>query len=299
VPTRPFRDWNYADLHGAGALVGAAFSIVNPVRAWWGEGDEKIYVDDEAFPSTFGTGTEDYFGYAWCSPAKFTHAYHAQPRCDGPGNYGLTAVNRWHILDRVPFERRLRFDMELWHWTADARVTLAVVSYAYMRPGGSSAGEPLATADLAPPDVPPYRAQRVPNALEGEELRLVAWAGIAEAQDIGGTSNDRHLWWRECEPGDVLMLTFSAPRGGRYRVCLRRLLAQDYGVHAIGINGRPVMEALDSYSPELRLAEEFDLGVIELRAGENDLTVRVAGSNPAAAPAYMFGLDYLLLYSVD
>ena len=30
---------------------------------WWGEGDEKFFVDGEGFPSTFGTGSEDYFGY--------------------------------------------------------------------------------------------------------------------------------------------------------------------------------------------------------------------------------------------
>lgn len=32
---------------------------------WWGEGDEKFFVDGEKFPSSFGTGSEDYIGYAW------------------------------------------------------------------------------------------------------------------------------------------------------------------------------------------------------------------------------------------
>ena len=41
---------------------------MNPVEAWWGEGDEKVFVDGEKFPSHFGTGTEDYYGYAWCWP---------------------------------------------------------------------------------------------------------------------------------------------------------------------------------------------------------------------------------------
>jgi hypothetical protein len=38
---------------------------MNPVTIWWGEGDEKIWVDGEAFPSIFGTGTEDYYAYSW------------------------------------------------------------------------------------------------------------------------------------------------------------------------------------------------------------------------------------------
>ena len=75
-------------------------------------------MDGETFPSHFGTGTEDYYGYAWCWPGLFTHAYHAQPRCDGPGNYGRTSVNRFHILDRIPFTKDFKFDMELWHWHA-------------------------------------------------------------------------------------------------------------------------------------------------------------------------------------
>ena len=48
----------------------------------------------------------------------FTHAYHAQPRCDGPGNYGRTSVNRFDIIDRIPFTKDFKFDMELWHWHA-------------------------------------------------------------------------------------------------------------------------------------------------------------------------------------
>src|SRR5262249_25105062 len=54
VPTRPMRDWNYLQATGQGVFVGTAFSIDNPVKAWWGEGDEKIYVDGETFPSHFG-----------------------------------------------------------------------------------------------------------------------------------------------------------------------------------------------------------------------------------------------------
>ena len=79
--TRPFRDWHLARIEGQGQLVGTLLNVENPPgAAWWGEGDEKIYVDGERFPSLFGTGTEDYFGYAWSTPERFAHAYHAQTR---------------------------------------------------------------------------------------------------------------------------------------------------------------------------------------------------------------------------
>ncbi|MCC6144437.1 MAG: DUF2961 domain-containing protein, partial [Candidatus Hydrogenedentes bacterium] len=71
IPTRPRQDWTYLEANGAGRFVGVALHVANPVPDWWGEGDEKIYVDNEPFPSHFGTGTEDYYGYAWCSPELF------------------------------------------------------------------------------------------------------------------------------------------------------------------------------------------------------------------------------------
>lgn len=72
---------------------------------WWGEGDEKFFVDGERFPSTFGTGSEDYIGYAWAAEppfALFDSAYAAQSVMPLDGN-GHTSVLRLQICDNVPF----------------------------------------------------------------------------------------------------------------------------------------------------------------------------------------------------
>ncbi len=52
-------DYPILDVKGSGKFVGCALYIDNPRSRWWGEGDEKIYVDGEEFPSTYGTGSED------------------------------------------------------------------------------------------------------------------------------------------------------------------------------------------------------------------------------------------------
>ncbi|MFH2000779.1 MAG: glycoside hydrolase family 172 protein, partial [Planctomycetota bacterium] len=54
----PCLDFEYPVLKatGTGKFVGCALFIHNPRERWWGEGDEKIWVDDEEFPSFFGTG---------------------------------------------------------------------------------------------------------------------------------------------------------------------------------------------------------------------------------------------------
>ncbi len=124
IRTRPFQDWHIATLEGTGQQVGTLLDVENPPGvAWWGEGDEKIFVDGESFPSLFGTGTEDYFGYAWSQTETFAHAYHAQTRAPASGFAGLFSMNRFLVLDPVPFERSLRFDLEIWHWsdTVDRR----------------------------------------------------------------------------------------------------------------------------------------------------------------------------------
>jgi hypothetical protein len=54
-------------VEGQGHYVGTylAWGVNN--RGWWGEGEVKFFIDnDDEFPTICGTGTEDYFGGAWC-----------------------------------------------------------------------------------------------------------------------------------------------------------------------------------------------------------------------------------------
>jgi hypothetical protein len=132
--TRPPRDLTLLAVAGRGVYVGNMLGIANPPGTnWWGEGDEKIYVDGEPFPGLFGTGTEDYYGYAWSTPERFSRPLHAQTRADGPGFSGHFSMNRFHVLDAVPFTSAFRFDLELWHWS-DTSVTWEAMAYFYARP---------------------------------------------------------------------------------------------------------------------------------------------------------------------
>ena len=137
VATQPRRDLRLADVHGQGLFVGTVFNLDNPSDKWWGEGDEKMYVDGETFPSFFGTGTEDYFGYAWCTPELFARPYHAETRAGSGGFNGRFSVNRFHVFDAIPFNKSFRFDLELWHWQA-TRVTWSNAIYYYARPGATN-----------------------------------------------------------------------------------------------------------------------------------------------------------------
>jgi len=131
VRTRPYRDWHVGTIEGRGHLVGTLLNVENGAgTAWWGEGDEKLYVDGGSFPAIFGTGTEDYFGYAWSSGEVFAHPYHAQTRAPANGFGGAFSMNRFHVLDPIPFDKSLRFDLEIWHWS-DTALAIDATLYWY------------------------------------------------------------------------------------------------------------------------------------------------------------------------
>lgn len=133
VPTRPFSDWNYVTLKGRGVYVGDALTIWNPVKKWWGEGDEKIWVDGEDFPSIFGTGTEDYYAYSWGGMSNdfYEHPFHAQTvsaiynknNRKPESEFGVRNTQRYstetrsRALDIMPFSSSIQLDMEVWSWT--------------------------------------------------------------------------------------------------------------------------------------------------------------------------------------
>jgi hypothetical protein len=127
------RDINFADIKGKGVYAGDAVSVFNTVKAWWGEGDEKIFTDGESFPSNFGTGSEDYYGYAWSRPEKFSHPFIAQPT--GSGNFlpGLSINMRYRALDAIPFQSSISSNIELWHWLP-AVINYALTTYWYVIP---------------------------------------------------------------------------------------------------------------------------------------------------------------------
>jgi hypothetical protein len=146
--SEPTHEYTLAELHGDGVYVGTVLNIANSVSSWWGEGDEKIWVDADTFPSFFGTGTEDYFGYAYCSNERFSQLYVGQPLSGERANYGRSAVYRFHIPDPIPFKHRLRFDLEVAHWDDKGHpVSYDSIVYFYARPGASVT--PVASDDAA------------------------------------------------------------------------------------------------------------------------------------------------------
>jgi hypothetical protein len=115
---------------------------------WWGEGDEKFFVDGESFPSTFGTGSEDYIGYAWAAEPPFPmfdSAFACQPFIEIDAN-GHTSVNRFHIADNVPFSQSFQGFIEKYKddvWEQYNKCLFAATVYWYQMPGTGDLYEPI------------------------------------------------------------------------------------------------------------------------------------------------------------
>jgi hypothetical protein len=112
---------------GQGHFVGTymAWGVNN--NGWWGEGEIKFYLDgDKKFPTICGTGTEDYFGGAWCfidpegNYKDFSNAYSGMPQVIRPDGIYIAnqrfGLYRWHIMDPIRFEKDLRVTIQALGW---------------------------------------------------------------------------------------------------------------------------------------------------------------------------------------
>lgn len=303
IPTRPMRDWNYVTIDGTGVLVGDTLTVTNPVEQWWGEGDEKIYVDGESFPSHFGTGTEDYYGYAWCCPEPFQSPLHAQVRCDGHAynnNYGTTTVTRLRSLDAIPFQRSLRFDMELWHW-ADTRISQSAATYFYARPGARCNVQPdPAAVSKAPPAAPVLPPPLViEGAAEGETLEVIAASEGLNYGPQGGFglytwSRGQHLWVRATRPGDFIELRVPSGEPKAEHLYARLTRSWDYAIISISVNGQVVVDEVDTFNTDARevTTQRVDLGTHKPQDGGFVVRFEVIGSHERSEPpGTYFGID--------
>lgn len=149
TPGFPLFDYNLVNVKGKGIYVGDQFTVLNPEEGWWGEGDEKVYVDDDTFPSLFGTGTEDYYGWAGGvvpNPEdEFYTPFLSNVRVAAPNSMGYNTCTRTRVLDAIPFNRQLDFNIESSgsNRTSWFHLQYAVNTYWYAKLGASCNRKPL------------------------------------------------------------------------------------------------------------------------------------------------------------
>lgn len=299
-------DSNILTVNGTGRFVGVSMHIYQKAnQIWWGEGDEKFFIDGEKFPSWFGTGSEDYFGYAWCQPTIFNKAFHGQSLCEGslaPGqqlqNAGNKVNYRFHISDSIPFYSS--FDGYLEKYFDDRYVEMAATTFYYILKE-DLAENPVNLFTLEDRAFNVWEGQKPAYFYEGEELtRYIepATSGSTTIQDMTYAttdtrkwSGDAQLWWTCKQPNAHTSFTVNLPRKGTYKVKGAFTKSSDYGMLQLYINDTKVGEPMDFFSSGLEITT-VEIGQIDLDSGINTVKLEVVGKNDGST-GYFIGLDYL------
>jgi hypothetical protein len=293
LPRDRWPDWIMLDTQGRGRFCGVTLHVWSPRGDWWGEGDEKFFVDGEKFPSTFGTGSEDYFGYAWCCPQLFQRPYHAQTMTEM--NRGHQAVLRWHVVDNVPFQKSFQACIEK-YFKNDHPTLYACTARWYLAAGGVDPYGPVPVAEREGYYVKPapiYAGIRVLGNAPGQQE--------TQSMDPFGAGKWKHneqLWWTGARPGDKLVLAVPVAKAGKYEVLVNLTKARDYGIVRLTLDAGKPSEPIDLYHPTVVPSGPISLGSYDLPAGQHKLVVEIVGANPAADKAYMFGIDRIELKPV-
>ncbi len=104
---------------GQGHYVGTYIAWSQFSSGWWGEGEVKFYIDgDVEYPTICGTGTEDYFGGAWCFDGRtYSTAFLGYPLFrKSEEAVPLHGLYRWHIYDPIRFKKDLKTTIQALGW---------------------------------------------------------------------------------------------------------------------------------------------------------------------------------------
>lgn len=293
---------------GKGVYVGTTSMLMNPNNVpspggnWWGEGDEKIFVDDDFRPSTFGTGSEDYYNYAWSSHDIWISPYCGQPRNDGPANRGFVTNQRWHVLDPLPFQSRLDFYMELYHHERTPGVAYARVGYHYALPGLMDDHVAITDEDVRHIELPAnwqpvsrgaaYNSKFYPP----EELMI----GSADSRTVKDNlyAGGELFVWEPKKEGQEIKFRIPIEEKWKYRVHLVWSLTPDSGTVSVWLDGKKLMGGDDAivnlYKPHRSVLRQVTGELYELDKGEHTLTIRYEGpADGAPDDANDIGIDFI------
>jgi hypothetical protein len=114
-------------VQGEGHYVGTYLAWGSHSNGWWGEGEFKFFLDgDRDYPTICGTGTEDYFGGAFCfehpekTYATYSTPFLGLPQVIQPDGFNRSQMRfgmyRWHIPDPIRFQEELRVTVQALGW---------------------------------------------------------------------------------------------------------------------------------------------------------------------------------------
>lgn len=289
-------DYTILETKGRGHYAGMVFSVQQIQHGWFGEGDDRFYIDGEKLPSLRGTGTEDYFNDAW-GFREFAAPSHGVTVYEGPFAGDRVSAYRWHLADPVRFRTELKLAIE----HRGSKVTDEGVQTSSSKERAdwvSSAAfwyqtPPVANSKPLPPAesrVAPYRvlpAKTLPQRASPTSL--------VTTQELG-------VLYAPSKPDAEIAFDFDLTQPGRYQIAavlVESIFSSRY---------QPILDG-KSVGPELDLCNQgedwtwyrFDLH--DLAAGKHTLLFAGRGASPKqrskADAQFAFGLNSLVLLRLE
>ncbi len=315
-PARKGHNYAFLDIKGTGHYVGTVMSVVQTQVSWFGEGDDLFYVDGSKKPQILGTGSEDYFNDAW-GLRDSTSLWTGTPIAEGEKLGSRLTGYRWHIPDPIPFTKSLWAGIEHSGWTANPDGSVRsgfeerpdyFSSVAFWYQQGVNEGLPE----------PPYGYERLPfgnaqqlgiqkavNDVTTEKGKAIVQKEVDWAKDL--------LCLQADSVGAKINIPIDIPETGRYELMGLIAMAPNYGDYTALMDGKPMNidprkpatseipppgpEIFFNYLPEVYVAKDRALGMLDLEKGRHILTFVCTGKDPHSV-GYDFGLNDIVLERV-
>ncbi len=304
---RRVQDIPFLIANGKGVYVGSSSIILNPNNVptsggnWWGEGDEKIFVDDDRTPSTFGTGSEDYYNYAWSSSDIFLYPYCGQPRNDGPANRGFVTNHRWHVLDPLPFKERIAFYMELFSHERTPGVSYARIGYHYGRPGVMDDHLPITNEDVRHLELPeawqPAARGAARDSVFYQTEELVQGEAMYRLEKGNLWSGGELFVWEPKRRSSRLVLSIPVMEDGDHVIHFTAALDEASGKFSARLDGERLhfggnKDEIDLYIPHRTLLRNVTSDRVSLEKGKHELVLMYEGSEQNRTEGRI-GIDFV------
>jgi hypothetical protein len=282
VEGRPF---TYLRTEGRGHVVGVILQAqgLESGGTSFFEGDDRAVIDGElAVP---GTGSEDSYNGGWYDVPGRWEMRTSLP-LSGCLDYvkplARTGGYRFFLTDAYAFSRSIDFTIE--HGPEGNAVptdyTSVVFFYAQDAPAGLEPMRPAAERRVGALD----RVVFVPGwnvPIHTMSLQNAVWT---KASSAVGKDRVRHFSMRTSGedvfgPHHVAFVC-GLPEAGRYRISVKAILGPDQGTVRIFERDRPAGQAVNLYAAERAVGAPAELGVFEMRKGDNIVYLHLVGADP-------------------
>lgn len=292
-PVQKDRDYVVLETTGKGHYVGTVLAVRTRSPAWFGEGDEKIYIDGETKASIWGTGTEDYFLSAWGLKAKSTPTF-GVPYFDQWGIVGgHTSAYRWHLSDPLVFNTGIKVTFEHFGWIGrDENADYKATSWNQREDDFASVAFWYQTGESTFAARSPDAKQRRLPSLERLTVRAADFAddkhhgaGAAKTQPLELYDAPQLLYTPAEANGAWLEIPFTVTKKEPLRLLLNMTKSYDFGIYQASLDGVKLGGKIDLFSATVA-NEEVHLLDFWPEPGTYTLRLECVGRNPQSQGFY-------------